>query len=82
MPSIASRLSATSERQELVERQAVVGELTARLGKLRAERDEVEREEKRYDDSVAAIEARRAEGEEVLRLHVESQGAAGHAGRG
>lgn len=55
-----------AERQELVDRQAVVAELTARLGKLRDERDEVEREEKRYDDSVAAIEARRVEVEEAM----------------
>lgn len=54
------------ERQELVDRQAAVAELTARLGELRAERDEVEREVKRYDDNVAAISTRRAEVEEAM----------------
>lgn len=55
-----------AERQELVDRQAAVDELTARLGERRAERDEVEREVKRHDDSATAIETRRAEVEEAM----------------
>lgn len=55
-----------AERQELADQQTAVAELTARVGELQAERDGVEREEKRYDDSVAAIDARRAEVEEAM----------------
>lgn len=54
------------ERQQLVEREQAVGELEAKLAELEAARDEAERDEKRLEDNVSALEARMGEVEQDL----------------